>query len=184
MVRVRLLVAALGVLVATDAEAQMAITGLLSVHLGVASGGDTETGVSPGVSMAVIESNGWGTEIEFAHTVSFIDEAYDESGITSLMLNVVGFWPEMRVRPFATVGAGLLRVRATPHFDAPALNRTDWGMNAGAGVLVMLDEAVAIRGDLRYVRYFGRQDELFFVEEGFFDYWRASIGATWSWPMR
>jgi hypothetical protein len=181
---VRLLVIALGVLAAIDAEAQTPITGLLTVHLGLASGGDTEAGVSPGISMSIIESNGWGTELDLAHTVSFVDEAYDESGITSLMLNVVGFWPEMRVRPFALVGAGLLRVRATPQFDAPDVSRTDWAINAGAGALVMLDEAVGIRGDLRYVRYVGREDALPFVEEGFFDYWRVSIGATWSWPVK
>jgi hypothetical protein len=157
---------------------------MLSVHLGVVSGGDTEAGVSPGISMAVVENNGWGAELDLTHTVSFVDDAYDESGITSLMLNVIAFWPEMRVRPFVTFGGGLLRVRATPQVDAFEINRTDWGLNGGAGVLVRLDDAVAIRGDLKYVRYATKQDELTFVDEGVFDYWRVSIGATWNWPIR
>ena len=184
MVRLRVLVVALGVLGAVDAEAQSEITGMLSVHLGLVSGGDTEAGVSPGVSMAIIENNGLGAELDLTHTVSFVDDAYDESGITSLMLNLVAFWPEMRVRPFVTLGGGVLRVRATPQSDAAEISRTDWGLNAGAGVLVRLDEAVAIRGDLKYVRYVTRQDELTFVEEGIFDYWRVSIGATWNWPIK
>jgi hypothetical protein len=41
-----------------------------------------------------------------------------------------------------------------------------------------------IRGDVRYFRLFDRPEGLVLRDTGFFDYWRISIGATFSWPIR
>ena len=162
------------------------ITGMLSGHLGVAAGGDTDNvGLTPAASVAVIESNGWGAEIDLGHTWRFAGDAFAESGITTLMVNVIGLWTSTTIRPFGTAGVGLLRVHAAlADGDAAAVNRTDWGFNAGGGVLIMLDDKVGVRGDLRYLRYFQRHPDLPMTDSGFFDFWRTSIGVTWTWPIR
>ena len=48
----------------------------------------------------------------------------------------------------------------------------------------MLNDAFGIRGDVRYLRLFERHDDIPFVNNGYFDYWRTSIGLTWTWPMK
>jgi hypothetical protein len=79
---------------------------------------------------------------------------------------------------------GLLRVHAEPESGAPDLTRNDWAFNAGAGVIVVLNEAFGVRGDLRYFRYFESHDDLPQADTSAFDFWRTSIGITWSWPVR
>jgi hypothetical protein len=48
----------------------------------------------------------------------------------------------------------------------------------------MFDDATGVRGDVRYFRYLQRHDDLPLRDNGFFDYWRTSIGVTFAWPIR
>ena len=88
------------------------------------------------------------------------------------------------MRPFVVAGAGLLRVRTSLAFGEPVTSRTDWGFNGGGGVQWMITDAVGVRGDVRYFRYFQRHDDLPLLDNGFFDYWRTSVGLTFSWPIK
>jgi hypothetical protein len=82
------------------------------------------------------------------------------------------------VRPYATIGFGLLK----QHIDAVgtqlAINNNDPGLNAGAGVMGFFGNHVGMRGDVRYFRDIHSNttlDSLNIVVGGF-HYWRASIG--------
>jgi hypothetical protein len=175
------------VLVARSAEAQpgAARTGLLSGSIGAVSGGDTDAaGLTLAGAMAVMENSGWGAELDLGFSRGFTGDLFDDSEILTFMINAVGMSTQGRVRPFGTAGAGLLRVYAEPEGGAPSLSRNDWGFNAGGGVLVILSEAWGIRGDLRFFRYFEDHDDLPQRDAGAFDYWRTTIGMTWSWPIR
>jgi len=179
--RVVLVVAVL--LFVQAAHAQSPVTGLLSGQLGAAQGGDVrDTSLAVSASMAVIEKSGLGAELDLGHVRGF-DSDFASSGITTLMVNFVGYWPHERIRPFGSAGVGLLRVRAS-FGDGSTMSRTDWGLSAGGGVFVVLNEAFGVRGDLRYFRHAQRQLDLPLVDSGPFDYWRASVGATFMWPMR
>jgi opacity protein-like surface antigen len=161
------------------------LTGIATAHIGAATGGDVrEKGVTPGLSVAVIESNGLGAEIDLGHARQFNDDVFGESGITSLMVNAIGVWPRWRVQPFIAAGAGLLRVRTSAPGGAVLVNRTDWGFDAGVGAVYALSDALGVRGDVRYFRYFQRHEDLPLLDNGFFDFWRASLGITFSWTLR
>jgi opacity protein-like surface antigen len=187
VVRLRIFVIALMVLVARSAEAQpgAARTGLLSGSIGAASGGDTDNaGLTLAGAMAVMENSGWGAELDLGFSRGFAGDLFDDSEILTFMVNAVGMRPEGSVRPYGTGGVGLLRVHAEPESGADDLSRNDWGFNVGGGAIFILNEAFGIRGDLRYFRYFERHDDLAQTGTGAFDFWRTSVGITWSWPIR
>jgi hypothetical protein len=162
-------------------------TGFATVLIGGTHGGDAaDTGWTPGASVAVIEANGWGAEIDLGHAREFDSSRFEESGITTLMFNATGVWsnPTALVRPYLVVGAGLIRVRACPVECVDGTNRTDAGFDAGAGAFVIFNEIIGARFDMRYFRYLQRHDDLPLTDNGFFDFWRTSIGITFQWPVR
>lgn len=162
-------------------------TGFATVFFGPAHGGDIrDIGWTPGVSAAVIDANGWGAELDLSHVREFNGDQFVESGITTLMFNAVGMWPEpdALLRPYLLGGVGLLRARACVANCQLVVSRTDWGMDAGGGVFVVFNEFVGARGDLRYFRYLQRHGDLPLTDNGFFDFWRTSVGVVVSWPVR
>ncbi len=179
-------VLAIVILLPAGTVAQSAIyTGMLTPHVGAAHSGDIEdSGVTPGMSLTVVELGRLGAELDLSHALQFDDSRFAESGITSLMINVLGMSPDETARPFVVAGVGLLRVRASLADGESIASRTDWGFNAGGGLLYMVNEAVGIRGDVRYFRYFQRHDDLPLVDDGYFDFWRTSVGVTFAWPIR
>jgi opacity protein-like surface antigen len=170
---------------AAAAEAQRPLyTAMLTPHIGAASGGDVRTtAITPGVSIGVIDVSGIGAELDLSHARAFDDDHFAESGVTSLMVNGVGMYPHASWRPFAVVGAGLLRVRGSQSNGQTLANKTDWGFNAGGGLLYVVNDTVGIRGDVRYFRYVQRDDELPLTDNGFFDFWRISVGVTLQWAQ-
>ena len=76
---------------ATVAEAQPStFTGSITGHIGAAHGGDVrERAWTPGASMAVIDGNGIGAELDIAHTRDFDKVFFAESAVTSLMLSLI-----------------------------------------------------------------------------------------------
>lgn len=190
MVRRGLILAFVWTIIPTALYAQSVgtgFTGLATVFIGPAHGGDvSDTGWTPGVSVAVIETSGWGAELDLSHVREFNSDRFLESGVTTLMFNAM--WmaprPDALVRPYALAGLGLLRARACVTDCHLVVNRTDWAMDAGGGVYVVFDELVGIRGDLRYFRFLQRHRDLPLTDNGFFDFWRTSVGVVISWPIR
>ena len=186
MVGLRLGVALVLLLAGTvGAEAQSApFTGLVTGHLGSASGGDVRNWVvSAGASLGVVDESGLGVELDAAHAREFDAALFDNSSLTTVMLNFVALYPDGRFRPFLALGAGLLHVRASFFPGQAAITDTDTAWSAGGGLLYMLNEALGVRGDVRYVRQFGRQNTLPLGADGRLNFTRASIGVTFSWPI-
>jgi opacity protein-like surface antigen len=186
VVRLRLALTIAGVLAASTASAQQPLyTGMITPYLGASAGGDVEgRKLTPGASMTVLDTSGIGAELDVAHTRQIDESRFSESAITSVMVNVVGMWRVSNVRPFVVSGLGLLRVRAALPDAGLVTSRTDWAFDAGAGVLYLFDDLIGVRGDVRYFRYLQRHDDLPLRDNGFFDYWRTSIGVTFAWPIR
>ena len=187
MVRSRLALVIFGVLWVTRADAQPTpVAGVLTGQLGVVFGGETEkTGITPSGAIAILESNGLGAEIDLGHTFSIADEdAFEDSRVTTLTLNFLASRPEGRVRPFGTVGLGLIRLRARRADVDQAVLRTDWGADFGGGALLMLNDISAVRVDVRYFRYLDQHGDLLLSDGDPFDFWRLSFGVTWGWPIK
>ncbi len=174
------------VFIATAAEAQLPpFTGVLTGQIGAAASGDVrDLTVMPGVSMAVIDENGLGVEIDASHGGDFDSDRFVDSSITTVMLNFVFMYPHQTFRPFFTAGVGLTRVRVALVPEQASIGQTDTAWSTGGGVLYMLNEAFGFRGDVRYFRNFGRQNAISFGDNGTLNFVRASIGATFSWSIR
>jgi hypothetical protein len=191
-VLVFVLSSSLFVLSAAEAQSQAqasggTFTGFATGSIGLARGGDVaDPGWTPGGSIAIYDPSGWGAELDLSYVREFDKARFLESSVTSLMLNVTGIFRDevALVRPYALGGVGLLRVRACAAGCLTAVSSTDVGFDAGGGVFVLFNEAFGARGDVRYFRSLQKDVDLPLTDNGFFDFWRISIGATISWPIR
>ena len=102
------------------------------------------------------------------------------SNVTTLMGNIVLGAPIGRTaRVYATGGVGLMKFRVPDVDTFFDVNRNDFGMDAGAGVMVNLGGRLGARGDVRYFRDLRQSDTgNFAVDFGGFHYWRGAVGLT------
>lgn len=184
-VRVTVLVLVCLVGAAGRAAAQGLFTGFLTGYIGAARAGDvrdpTATG---GISVAVVDVGGLGAEVDIGHTGAFDRDFFADSSVTSFMVNFIGLYPHETVRPFVTVGAGALHLRTAYVAGQAPEGQTEASWNAGGGVLLGIGDVFGVRGDVRYFRFFDRPEGLVLRDNGFFDYWRISVGGVFSWPIR
>ena len=186
MVRSRIGVVLAGfALVATSAEAQLPIfSGVITGNLGVASGGDVrDWTVMPGASIAVLDERGLGVEVDVSHGGDFDTSQFADSSITTVTLNFIAMYPHEMLRPFVTVGAGATRVRVAFLPDQGSVGQTDSVWSAGGGLVYMLTEALAFRGDVRYFRNFSRQNLIPLGDNGALNFVRTSFGVAFTWPI-
>jgi hypothetical protein len=179
--------AALVLAAASSARAQTSIArnGMVTGQIGGIQGGDVRgRGVTPSMSLAILEINGLGAELDIGHARSFDSERFAESGVTTVAVNVIGMWPHPMYKPYALGGVGVMRVRASVFEGVEVASRTDLAFDAGGGFLVLFNDTVGVRADLRYFRYFQRFSDVPLLDNGFFDYWRTSVGVTLSWGIR
>jgi opacity protein-like surface antigen len=155
---------------------------MFSAYTGFTNGGDTTgAGANFGVSVAYIAESYWGAEFDLSHSTQFND-AYDESGLTTAMANVMAMpWVTRWVRPYAVFGAGAIRARGCGPNCVTEFSRTDLGLDAGGGVLVPFNHNLAARGDVRYFRYAQIHKDLPRLDNGAFDFWRISFGGVIAW---
>jgi opacity protein-like surface antigen len=168
------------------AEAQTEVfTGMLTGYVGAVARGDVrDSSVAPGVSMAVLDENGIGVEIDFGRSGDFDTTLFAESSITSVMLNLIAMYPHERFRPFFTGGAGIMRVRVAFFPDQSSIGETDAAWTVGGGLLYMVNDALGLRGDVRYFRNFQRHAGIPLAGNGILDFVRSSVGITFAWPMQ
>ncbi len=167
---------------AAGAQSVVKYTGLFTPYIGVTTGDDAEDpGFTFGASLAVIEANGWGAEIDLAHAITVGDEGFDDSGLTSGMLHLLFVWPRGVVRPFGIAGGGLLRLSGIRQAGG-GTSRSDWGLSFGGGVQVPVTELLSIRGDVRYQRFLERHPDVL-SGTSVFGAWRLAAGLTLNWPL-
>jgi hypothetical protein len=139
---------------------------------------------------------GWEADVAFvpdafAGRYGAVDFSESNSSLFSVMANAliglpVGGQHRDRVRPYLTVGAGLLQMHvASPdggNFFKTTTHEAGW--NAGAGGLVFITSRIGLRGDVRYFRSFQDQPPTWTrgidvdVAPGHFDYFRGTFGVT------
>ena len=148
---------------------------VLTGTVGRTFGGDIEEGhTSYGAAIGFFGEGLFGFEVEGTYTPHFFgpDNADGTSNVTTLMGNIVLGVPigGNKSRIYATGGVGLMKLRvpdADAFFD---IDRNDFGLNAGAGVMVGLSDRFGIRGDVRYFR------DIHESSSG--EFWRGAVGLT------
>lgn len=184
MLRWTLAVAALVCASPLDARAQMSMgsfSGYFTGHIGAITGGEiAEPRVAAGASVAVHESNGWGAELDFGHS-SDATSGRQFVDVTSYMVNGIWTRPIGVIRPFALGGAGVLQVNGCDFPCNRAARTYDFGLTAGGGVFVMAHDSFGVRADARYI--FASADHRDLNRPDNFNFWRVSIGATFSWAI-
>jgi opacity protein-like surface antigen len=177
-------------LLAASSVSAQTTGGLVTPFIGVttntpADENRTVYGGSLGVTGPVV-----GFEVDFGYTPNFfeVDDdfgEFDSSGsVTTVMGNLLVGLPLGRVRPYGTIGAGLMRsnLELLDVFDD--LSRNDFGINYGGGLMIFLSDKVGLRGDIRQFRSLRNEDldddfpEPFDFELGDFTFWRATGGVT------
>jgi opacity protein-like surface antigen len=131
-----------------------------------------------------------GFEVDFGYAPNFfeLEDEFGELGssgsVSTVMGNLLIGAPLGKVRPYATVGAGLMRSNLELFDFFDDLDRNDFGINYGGGVMVFFTDNIGIRGDLRQFRSLQNDDENDdFPDPGDFDlgdfkFWRATAGVT------
>ncbi len=179
----------LGLVAATPATAQTT-GGLGSVFVGVVT--DTPSDENRIVYGGAIGATGKvvGFELDFGYSPNFyeVDDDFGELGssgsVSTVMGNLLVGAPLGKVRPYATVGAGLMRSNLELFDFFDDLDRNDFGINYGGGVMVFFSDNIGIRGDIRQFRSLQNDDlDDDFPEPGDFDlgdfkFWRATAGLT------
>ena len=157
---------------------------ILTGTVGRTFSGDVEEGhTSYGAAIGFLGGGIFGFEVEGTYTPHFFgpDNIDGTSNVTTLMGNIVLGVPigGNNSRVYATGGVGLMKLRvpdADVFFD---IDRNDFGLNAGAGIMVGFNERFGIRGDIRYFRDIHESSSgEFDVDFGGFHYWRGAVGLT------
>lgn len=176
---------ALVALAASDGFAQSrsmgSFRGLFTAHVGAVTGGEVaEAKGTLGASVSVQEQDGWGAELDVGRT-SKVLAGVQILDLTTYMLNASWVKRDGFVRPFGTAGAGIMHLDGC---DSPC-NRPastyDFGLTAGGGVLAVLNDAMAVRGDVRY--FFASADHPDLRRPDNFSFWRISVGMTFMWAI-
>ena len=127
-----------------------------------------------------------GVEADFGYAPNFFGNqgTYGSNSVSDLMGNLIVGIPAggthgAGVRPYFTVGAGLLRSQVDgPTSTANSISNNELGMNAGVGVMGYFSHHFGIRGDVRYFRNVTDNSTAnnLNLNVGAFHFWRASIG--------
>lgn len=169
---------------ASDARAQMTMgsfKGYLTGHVGAVTGGDvTNERLSAGASVAVHEATGWGAEIDFGRSTD-VTVSRQLLDVTTYLVNAAWAKPIGTVRPFGTVGAGILQVTGCESPCSPASRTNDFGFSAGGGAFFAVNDVAALRADVRY--FFSSADHPELRRPDHLAFWRVSVGATYTWAI-
>lgn len=162
--------------------------GWVSPFIGTNFGNNSGDGrVNVGVNAGAMGAGIIGAELDFGYAPSFFGNAgrFGSNYVMDLMGNLivgvpVGGTHGKGVRPYATVGAGLIRSQITGGVGNSIVEVADneVGLNAGAGVMGFLSQHVGLRGDVRYFRNLSGNSTINNIDFGAFHFWRASFGVV------
>ena len=176
-------------LLVTIAAAPAQADWLITPYLGTAFGGATSSQhVTYGASAAWMSHGIIGVEFDGSISPDLLDEddgvilGIADSNVTTFMGSLVIGAPlgEPGVRPYAVAGAGLIRSRVSDAHDIFDIDENSFGINVGGGLHALVRSNIGVRADVRYFRGVRDTDDSNDVdlELGSFDFWRASVGAT------
>ena len=155
--------------------------GFFTPFFGATTGGEvTQANMTLGASVSVQELDGWGAELDFGHAGN-TEVGRQVLDLTTYMVSASWVRPVGFIRPFGIAGGGVIQIDGC---DAPctrAAKTYDFGVTAGGGVLAVLNDAVGVRGDLRY--FFSAADHVDLARPDNVGFWRVSLGVTLMWAI-
>jgi opacity protein-like surface antigen len=145
-----------------------------------------------GASLAYMGGGAFGFEIDFGWAPNFFENTtgeadfeFGDNNVTTFMANLtlgapIGGQSGPGIRPYASGGVGILKIKANHATDLFNVASTDWGFNLGAGIVGFFTDNLGLRGDLRYFRSLqdDESDDDFDVALSGFHFWRGTIGLT------
>ena len=137
-----------------------------------------------GLNLAFMSDAALGFELDFAYSPDFFggdDTVQPDNNLSTLMGNLVLNAPIAESgRIYLSAGGGLIRSRVDDANEFFEVDRNDFGVNAGVGLIIPLGESFGLRGDVRYFRNIGdpEADGEFDLDFGSFDFWRATGGLS------
>lgn len=167
---------------------------LLTPFIGANFGGDTqEKKLTYGGSIGFMGAGVFGVEMDFGYSPNFFDLNEDpldligDSNVTTLMGNLIvgvplGGTRGPGVRPYATVGMGLLRTQLQSPGELFDIDKNSFGINFGGGVMGFFNDSVGLRGDVRYFRNISDTHDIDIgdldFDLGSFNFWRGTGGVV------
>ena len=182
LIRGFLLTAAVG-LIWTPVPARA--DGFVSPFIGTNFGNNSGDGrVNIGANAGYMGGGVIGVELDFGYAPSFFGNSgtFGSNSVLDLMGNIIVGVPAggthgAGVRPYVTVGAGIIRSRIDAGVGTVVqVSDTETGLNAGAGVMGFTSQHVGFRGDVRYFRTLNGDSAVNHIDFGSFHFWRASFG--------
>lgn len=140
-----------------------------------------------GASLAFMGGGALGFELDFGYSPNFFqispnDGDFDfssSSNVTTAMANLMIGAPLGSVRPYVSGGVGLIRSRVDVDQLFSTIDSTDFGFNAGGGIIGFFSSNVGLRADIRFFRQ--AQDvkpDGIDLQLGSFKFWRGTLGLT------
>lgn len=162
-----------------------------SANIGGAGEGFTgtfERQLNYGAALEWMGGGAFGFGVDFGYSPNFFKTSTDsttfslvgDGNVTTLMANIIVGAPMGGVRPYASGGVGLLKQKVdnVGQFFG-TIDSTDFGFDAGAGIMGFFSKNVGIRGDIRYFRSMRNTDpNSVNLELGQFKFWRGTVGVT------
>jgi hypothetical protein len=146
---------------------------------GVFSGDVDKSHTSYGAGVAFL-GNTFGFEAEATYTPHFFgDTPAGSNNVTTLMGNLVlsaSLGDTARI--YASGGGGLMKFRVPDFNQFFDVDQNDFGVDAGAGVLLRFGQSLGARADVRYYRDVQTSSNPDRVDFGSFHYWRGAVGVT------
>ena len=159
---------------------------ILTPYAGIVFGSDVtdEHGVYGGGLL--FTGDVFGFEVDFAYSPDFFDtERLDlpDNNVSTLMGNCV-FSGRLggSSRIYGSAGGGIIQQKIDVGDDFFEVDRNDFGINVGGGIIAGFSEHVGVRADIRYFRSVGddEPDNEFDIDFGNFSYWRATGGLAFT----
>jgi hypothetical protein len=192
MTRIRAFVAlAVALGLAAPASAEWLLAPIAGTTVRTATGFVDLDGTAPnrhpifGVSVTRLSSSLFGVETEATIVPSVFTghELVDSSRVLTAGASLVVAVPRrmLRIRPYAVVGAGLVRTTSTDAGLLPIASTLP-AMHLGGGVWVPIVRRVAVRADVRFMRTTTGDDGAFAVHGGYIEMGRITAGVAWQFP--
>ena len=172
-------------LILTPAAARADV--IFSPFLGVSFGGETrKEALTYGGTLTFMGGGVFGFEIDAALSPDMLSDDSDidldlgSNSVGTVMANLIIGAPLGKIRPYASGGAGLLRINIEDAGDLFDVDRNTWGVNVGAGLMGYFTEHVGIKADVRYFRRIRDEDTSSNIDLdlGRFNYWRGTLGLS------
>ena len=160
--------------------------GYISPFVGVNFGNSSGNGrMNAGADVGWLGGRIIGVEGDFGYAPSFFGNkgTFGSNAVMDVMGNLIlaapiGTRHGASVRPYATVGIGVLRSTIDGIAGGSSVSNSEVGLNAGAGAMGFLSPHFGLRGDVRYFRNLTDSSTAnsASVDFGAFHFWRASFG--------